>query len=134
MTKDEYISEHFPAVECGAKPTGNQILVQLRTARKKSVGGIVLVEETREFNNGNTQLARLVKVGQIAYKNRESGETWKEGVWATVGDVIIVPKHGGFRVEIPIPGTEDKAIFAIFNDYEVKMVVEDNFESFDQIL
>lgn len=134
MTKDEYISEHFPAVECGAKPTGNQILVQLRTMKKKSTGGIVLVEETREFNNGNTQLARLIKVGQIAYRNRESGEEWKEGAWAKVGDVIIVPKHGGFRFETPVPDSEDKATFAIFNDYEVKMVVEDNFESFDQIL
>jgi co-chaperonin GroES (HSP10) len=134
MTKDEYVAQHFPEVECGAFPTGNQILVQLRTVKKKTAGGIVLVEETREFNQGNTQVARLVKVGQIAYRNRESGDEWKEGAWAKVGDIVITPKYGGFRFDIPIPDTGETATFALFNDYDVKLVVESNFEAFDQIL
>lgn len=134
MNRDAYISEHFPEVASGARPVGNQILVQLRTVRKKSSGGILLAEETKEFNQGNTQVARLVKVGQIAFRNRESGETWKEGAWAEVGDIVIMPKYGGFRFEVPIPDRDEKAIFALFNDYDVKVVVEDNFEAFDQIL
>ena len=134
MNKEDYVKQHFPEVEPGAKPCGNQILVQLRTMKAKTSGGIVLIEDTKEFNNGNTQLARVVKVGQIAFKDRSSGETWKEGAWAEVGDVVITPRWGGFRFEIPIPNSEDKAIFAIFEDFNVKMVVEDNFEAFDQLL
>ncbi len=134
MNKNEYVEQHFPQVESGAKPVGNQILVQLRTVRKKSSGGILLAEETKEYNQGNTQVARLVKLGQIAFKNRDSGDTWKEGAWAEVNDVVIMPKYGGFRFEIPIPGKDEKAIFALFNDYDVKLVVEGNFEAFDQIL
>lgn len=134
MNRDAYIAEHFPEVDCGARPVGNQILVQLRTVRKKSSGGIILAEETKEFNQGNTQVARLVKVGQIAFRHRESGEAWKEGAWAEVGDVVIMPKYGGFRFEIPLPDRDEKAIFALFNDYEVKLVVEDHFEAFDKIL
>ena len=134
MEKEQYVQQHFPTVECGAKPCGNQILVQLRTVAKKSSGGIVLVEETREFNQGNTQVARLVKVGQIAFRNRESGDSWKEGAWAEVGDIVIMPKYGGFRFEVPISGTEDKAIFCLYNDYDVKLVVESGFEAFDTIL
>jgi len=134
LNKEDYVKQHFPEVEPGAKPCGNQILVQLRTMKAKTSGGIVLIEDTKEFNNGNTQLARVVKVGQIAFKDRSSGETWKEGAWAEVGDVVITPRWGGFRFEIPIPNSEDKAIFAIFEDFNVKMVVEDNFEAFDQLL
>ncbi len=134
MNRDAYVTEHFPGVECGARPVGNQILVQLRTVRKKSSGGIILAEETKEFNQGNTQVARLVKVGQIAFRHRETGEAWKEGAWAEVGDVVIMPKYGGFRFEIPLPERDEKAIFALFNDYEVKLVVEDHFEAFDKIL
>lgn len=134
MNKDDYVAQHFPEVECGARPTGNQILVQLRTVRKKSSGGIILAEATKEFNQSNTQVTRLVKVGHIAFKHRESGEQWKEGAWANVGDVVIMPKYGGFTFQVPIPGTEDKATFALYNDYDVKLVVEGNFEAFDQIL
>lgn len=134
MNRDAYVAEHFPVVESGARPVGNQILVQLRTVRSKTAGGLFLAEATKEFNNGNTQVGRLVKTGQIAFRNRESGETWKEGAWAEIGDIVIMPKYGGFRFEVPIPEREDKAIFALFNDYDVKVVVEDNFEAFDQIL
>jgi len=133
LSKDEYVQRHFPQVDPGAYPTGNQVMIQLRTVPKK-VGSIVLVQETKEFNQGNTQVARLVKVGQIAYRDRSSGETWKEGAWASVGDLVLAPRYGGFRFEVPVPGTEDVAVFAIINDYDVKMVIEANFEAFDKIL
>jgi len=134
VNKTEYISQHFPEVEPGAKPCGNQILVQLRTLKAKSSGGIILANETKDFNNGNTQVAKIVKIGQIAFKDRNSGVTWKEGAWAEIGDIIIAPRWGGFRFEVDIPGTEDVATFAIFEDFNVKMVVESNFEAFDKLL
>lgn len=133
VNKEDYIKEHFPDVEPGVRPCGNQIVVQLRTVQKKA-GTIWLAPDTQDFNKHNTQVARLVKLGAIAFKDRKSGEEWKEGAWATVGDVVIAPKFGGFRFEVPIPGQEETAIFAVFNDYDVKMVVESNFEAFDRIL
>lgn len=134
MTKDEYIKQHFPQVEPGATPAGAKILVQLRTVKEKTAGGIVLVEETKEFNNGNTQIGRVVAVGGIAFRDRSTGQEWKEGAWAAVGDLVILPRWGGFRFEIPISGTQDKAIFAIFDDTSVQMTVQSNFEAFDQLL
>ena len=134
MNKEDYAKQHFPEVEPGATPCGNQILVQLRTVKAKSSGGIVLVAETKDFNNGNTQVAKIVKVGQIAFKDRNSGDTWKEGAWAQVGDIVITPRWGGFRFEVPVPGTDDVATFATFEDFNVKLVVESNFEAFDRLL
>lgn len=134
MNKYEYINQHFPDVTPGVKPAGAKILVQLRTVKEKTAGGIVLVEETKEFNQGNTQLGRVVAVGGIAFRDRSSGEEWKEGAWAKVGDLVILPRWGGFRFEIPIPGQKEKAVFAVFDDTNVQMVVESNFESFDQLL
>lgn len=132
-TKEEYVEKHFPKVDPGSKPVGNQVLIQLRTVPKK-VGSIVLVQETQEFNQGNTQVAQLVRVGQIAFRDRNTGDEWKEGAWASVGDIVLAPRYGGFRFQVPVPGTEDEAIFAIINDYDIKMVIESNFESFDKIL
>lgn len=134
ISKEQYVEKHFPEVDPGSRPTGNQVLIQLRTVAKQSKGGIVLVQETKEFNQGNTQVARVVKLGQIAFHDRSTGEEWKEGAWASVGDVVLAPRYGGFRFEVPVPGTEDEAIFAIINDYDIKMVIEGNFEAFDKIL
>ena len=134
MTKDEYIKQHFPEVIPGVRPAGAKIIVQLRTVKEKTSGGILLVEETKEFNNGNTQIGRIVALGGIAFRDRSSGEEWKEGKWADVGDLVIMPRWGGFRFEVSIEGTKDKAIFAVFDDTNVQMVVESNFEAFDQLL
>lgn len=134
MKREDYIKEHFPEVDPGVKPCGNQVLVQLKTTRSVSAGGIVLATETKEFNDGNTQVGRLVSVGQIAYKDRNTGEPWKEGAWAEVGDIVIIPRWGGFRFELPVPGTQDKAIFTLFEDFNMKLVVEGNFEAFDKLL
>jgi hypothetical protein len=133
LTREQYVERHFPDVDPGAYPVGNQLMIQLRTVPKK-VGSIVLAESTKEFNQGNTQVARIVKVGQIAFHDRNSGELWKEGSWANVGDIVLAPRYGGFRFEIPVPGTDDVAIYAIINDYDVKMVIEGNFEAFDKVL
>ena len=58
-SKDDYIKQHFPEVEAGATPCGNQILVQYRTLKEKTAGGIVLVEDTKEFNNGTRRWQEL---------------------------------------------------------------------------
>lgn len=134
LTKEQYIEKHFPNVAPGARPTGNQVLIQLRTVPKQSVGGIVLVQETKDFNQGNTQVAMIVSMGRIAFHDRNTGQEWKEGAWAGVGDIVLAPRYGGFRFTVPVHGTEDEAIFAVINDFDVKMVIESNFEAFDKIL
>jgi len=134
LNKEDYIQAHFPRVEPGAKPAGAKILVQLRTLKEKTQGGIVLAVDTKEFNNGNTQLGMIVAVGGIAFRDRSTGELWREGQWAEVGDLVILPRWGGFRFEIDIPGQREKAIFAVFDDTNVQLVVESNFEAFDQLL
>lgn len=134
MNRDAYVAQHFPEVDPGVKPCGAKILVQLRTIKAKTTGGILLVEETKDFNNGNTQLGRVASVGGIAFRDRSTGEEWKEGAWASVGDLVILPKWGGFRFEVEIPGQEEKAIFAVFDDTNVQMVVTGNPEKFDTIL
>jgi co-chaperonin GroES (HSP10) len=125
---------HFPEIDCSARPCGNQIIVQLRTLKKKSTGGIILANDTVDFNKHNTQIARLVATGDIAFKDRNTGDVWKEGVWAHVGDIVVMPKYGGFRYELEIPGTDDTAVFCLYSDHEVKMVIKENFEQFDRLL
>ena len=113
----------FPSVDPGAQPLGGRILVQLRRTHKKATSaGIILVEETKETEKWNNMVAVVVALGPLAYKNRDTMEYWPEGTWIQVGDYIRVPKWGGDRWEVKVPGGddyEDPALFMILNDHEV---------------
>ena len=113
----------FPVVDPGAKPLGGRILVQLRRTKKKATSaGIILVEETKETEKWNNMVAKVLIIGPLAFKNRDTMESWPEGSWVSVGDYIRVPKWGGDRWEVKVPGEddlEDPALFMVLNDHEI---------------
>jgi opacity protein-like surface antigen len=76
---------------------------------KRTDGGLIIVQDTRDFNKANTQLGKIVHLGPLSYRNRDTGELWKEGVWARPGDFVRIPKWGGDRFERKIPGSEETA-------------------------
>jgi len=112
----------FPSVDPGAKPLGARILVQLRRTKKRtSAAGIVLVHETKETEKWNNMVAKVISIGPLAFKKRDTMEPWPEGSWCDVGDYLRVPKWGGDRWEVEVPNEkdEDPALFMILNDHEV---------------
>jgi co-chaperonin GroES (HSP10) len=117
----------FPSVDPGAKPCGGRILVQLRRTKKKTTSaGIILVEETKETEKWNNMVAKVITLGPLAFRNRDTMESWPEGTWVKPGDYIRVPKWGGDRWEVKVPGDDDmeeKALFMILNDHEVIAVL-----------
>ena len=116
------LQEAFPAVEPGAVPVGGRILVQWRATRKTvTSSGIVLVEETKEAEKWNNQVAKVIAIGPLAFKKRDTLEPWPEGNWIEVGDYVRMPKWGGDRWEVPYgdPSLGESALFSVFNDHEV---------------
>lgn len=111
----------FPNVDPGNAPLGGRVLVQLRRTKKKTAGKIILVEETKETEKWNGQVAKVVAIGPLAYRHRDTMELWPEGTWAAVGDYVRVPKWGGDRWEVPDEQNpdEDPALFMIMNDHEL---------------
>ena len=88
----------------------------------------------KEFNKENTQLGKIYQLGPIAFRNRDSGELWREGVWARPGDFVRIPKWGGDRFTRVVPGTTDTAIFCIFSDHELIAKVDpEAFEELDEV-
>jgi co-chaperonin GroES (HSP10) len=111
------LAEAFPAVDAGVQPFGSRVLVQIRTPKKK-VGSILLVQDTKDTEKWNTQVAKVIAVGSLAYKNRNTQELWPEGQWCQPGDFVRVPKYGGDRWEVPL-NKDENAMFVIFNDLDV---------------
>lgn len=116
------IDEAFPAVDPGVKPFGSRVLCQIRLAKKKTKGGIILTGDTKDTETWNTQVAKVVAVGDLAFKNRNTQEPWPEGSWATPGEFVRVPKYGGDKWTVKIDDDQE-VIFVILNDLDLIGVV-----------
>ena len=120
----------FPQVESGQSPFGGRVIVQLRRIKQKYAGKIVLVEETKENEKWNNMIGKVVAIGPLAFKNRDTMQPWPEGTWAEIGDYVRVPKWGGDRWERPVTDDEDPVLFMTINDHELIAKVTDNPLSF----
>ena len=120
MENSKDINWAFPDVDSGIEPLGGRVLVQLRRVKRTTASGIVLAGETREFEKFNTQVAKVVALGALAFKKKDTLEPWPEGVWADVNSFVRVPKYGGDRFEVAISNEpEEPALFMLINDHEL---------------
>jgi co-chaperonin GroES (HSP10) len=91
----------------------------MRTPKKVSAGGIIIPDEARETEMWNTQVAKVISLGPTAFKNQDTLEPWKEGDWCKPGEFVRVNKYGGDRWRVPVPGTDDYALFVVFKDLDL---------------
>lgn len=114
------LEQAFPKADPGLFPFCSSVLVQMRTPRTRSKGGLVLPEESRETDMWNTQVAKVIALGPVAFCNRDTLAPWPEGAWAQPGQFVRVPKYGGDRWWVDVPGHIDgKALFCIFKDTDL---------------
>lgn len=128
-TKDE-LDKAFPNIDPGFKPFGSRIIVQLRSPKLYSLGGIKFADETIETEMWNTQIGRVREIGPLAFKNREKMSNWPEGAWAKIGDYVRIPKFNQDKWFMEYPckltglggrefdGTE-RVLFMLINDLDL---------------
>lgn len=115
----------FPKVNFGIKPTGSRILVQVRRPKPKSKGGIIFADYTKDAESDNTQVALVISVGPLAFRNRSTMELWPEGAWYKEGDFVFIPKYAGARWKRAIPNDpQERVEFVIFNDLDIVGTVD----------
>ena len=112
------LDEAFPRCDAGVKPFGSRVLCQIRTPKTKTKGGIILSNDIRETEHYNTQVAKVIDIGSLAFKNRNTMESWPEGSWCEVGDFVRGPRYGGDRWSVKTEDGEE-AIVVIFNDLDL---------------
>lgn len=119
LEADGTLEEFFPeGVDPGFTPFGSRVLVQVRRVKTTTRSGIILAESTKDSEAWNTQVAKLVKVGPLAFRKRDSAEAWPEGVWAAVGDFVRIPRWGGDRWSVKHTDGQEVA-FLVLNDHEL---------------
>ena len=122
---DADVAEAFPLVDPCFRPFGGRVVVQMRLPKKKLASGIILPEDSRDTERAQTPIGVVRAIGPLAFKNRDTMESWPEGTWAKVGDFVRVPRWTGDRFERKL---DDDTIveFYIMNDHELIGAVEGN--------
>lgn len=115
------LEEAFPDVNPEFRAFGGRILVQIRTPKKITDGGLHIPAEARDHERWNTQIGKVIELGPLAFKNKSTMDPWPEGAWCQKGQYIRVTRFGGDRWKIPIPGgdAEDYVLFVLFEDHQL---------------
>ena len=99
-----------PLMERLPQPTGWRVLVMPYQGKSKTASGLHIPDEVRERETVATVVAYVLKLGPLAYKDKDKfeGKPWcKEGQWVCIG------RYSGSRFKIE--GGEVR----ILNDDEV---------------
>jgi co-chaperonin GroES (HSP10) len=115
----------FPKVDPGIKPMGTRVLVQIRRPKVKS-GRILLTSDQVEVDKFATQIGMVVAVGPVAFRDRNTLESWPEGA-VSAGSFVRIPLYGKDQWEVPVDKDDkDKnlnALFCLINDYDISGVI-----------
>lgn len=119
------LDEAFPKVDPLVTPCGDNVLVQIRSPKRTTKGGIHLVTDVRDTEFWATQVAKVLALGPVAYRYHDTLEPWPEGPWCAVGDYVRIPKHGGDRWTVKVK-KDDGTITSPYDtdaDYEALIVM-----------
>lgn len=116
-------AEEKTLMERVPQPTGWRILVMPYKGREKTDGGIYIPDEAAEREALATVVAYVVKVGPLAYKDKDKfGEDQEP--WCKEGDWVCIGRYAGSRFKLD--GGEvrlindDEVIATIVNPEDVK--------------
>lgn len=124
----ETLETAFPVVDPGVLPSGHRVLVQIKNAARKTQAGLHIVEDVVSAEFDNTQVAKVIALGPVAYKSRESLDGWPEGPWCKPGDFIRMPKHTNNQNTWSVQTQGgDQVTFTCIDDLSVIGVQEDPF-------
>lgn len=119
----ESLEDAFPECDPGVEPFGSRVLVQFRSVKKRTAGGVEIPDEVLDTEHYNTQVAKVLALGPLAFHNRSTGQPWPEGMWCKPGDYVRVAKYGGDRWDKKVDGRD--VLFVIFNDLDIIGKVSD---------
>ena len=116
--KNESLKDRLP------QPTGWRILVMPYQGKDKTDGGVYVPDAVREREGRATVVAYVLKVGPLAYRDREKFSESLDAnlvppAWCQEGDWVCIGRYAGSRFQIE--GGEVR----IINDDEVIATIID---------
>lgn len=109
----------FPDVDPGVRPYGQRVLVQLKLSARKTEAGLLVGEDATQTDQDNTKVAKVIAIGPLAFRNRETQAPWPEGNWANPGDFVRIPLHTNTQNAWTVPYKDSRVGFALIDDLQL---------------
>ena len=100
-------------------PLNWKVLVQPNQVKTKTTGGIFLPESSQNNEEYLTAHGSICALGDLAYRDRDTGKRWRSETSPKVGDRVTYGKYAGQK--IVIKGVK----FLLLNDDEITAVLPD---------
>ena len=108
-------SHHLP------RPLNWKVLVQPHQVRLKTKGGLHLPSVSKDNEDYLTAHGRIASMGDLAFKDRDTGESWKMET-PKVGDRVTYGKYAGQKV------TVNGVRLLLLNDDELTSILPEDVE------
>jgi len=103
-------------------PLNWKVLVQPNQVKKKTAGGIHLPTISQDNEEYLTAHGAVCALGDLAYRDRDTGKRWRSDVSPKVGDRVTYGKYAGQK--IVIKGVK----FLLLNDDEITSILPDGVD------
>ena len=103
-------------------PLNWKVLIQPHQVQMKTKGGLHLPSVSKANEEYLTAHGRVVSMGELAFRDRDTGEKWKMSTTPVVGNRVTYGKYAGQKV------TVNGVRFLLLNDDELTSILPDDVE------
>ena len=104
------------------RPMNWKVLIQPNDIKAETKGGILLPDKVKENEQILTAHGTVMAVGELAYRERETGERWKQEIVPQVGDKVTYGKYAGQKIVV------NNVRFLLLNDDQITAILTDGVE------
>ena len=103
-------------------PLNWKVLIQPHQVQMKTKGGLHLPSVSKDNEEYLTAHGRVVSMGELAFRDRDTGEKWKMSTTPVVGNRVTYGKYAGQKV------TVNGVSVLLLNDDELTSILPDDVE------
>ena len=103
-------------------PLNWKVLIQPHQVQMKTKGGLHLPSVSKDNEEYLTAHGRVVSMGELAFRDRDTGEKWTMSTTPVVGNRVTYGKYPGQKV------TVNGVRFLLLNDDELTSILPDDVE------
>ena len=104
------------------RPMNWKVLIQPNEIKAETKGGILLPDKVKENEQILTAHGTVMAVGELAYRERDTGERWKQEIVPQVGDKVTYGKYAGQKIVV------NNVRLLLLNDDEITAILPDGVE------